>query len=366
MDFTPIKAIPDVSFYQDDNLTPQGIDFRVMAAKSEGVIIRAGQNTWIDPDFQYNWRAAKDAGLQRGAYWFYDSRTDPLVQAGLFVNLFNLDPPEWGLWCDIEEAYKGAYGGEANYKKFTAEVDRLFGGVTGVYTGNWWWAVHDMRDDAFWAKYPLWVAQYIGSAQYVTLPRPWKSAVLWQFTSSGDGMSYGVESKEIDLNYTSRAFYDLFGGATPPPTGEDMYYLELSNNSTLNYRTIRGANDTAHILGPYIGQINAGGQGKGVPADVFIYQEDVVVNGVVYAKAGDIWHHCFEANGNPIDGWVAEVHKGVRYLNVKTIGEPPPPAPEPGVTITGVRYSGELVFDYSDGKQEVWHISDAPLTKGPA
>jgi hypothetical protein len=44
----------------------------------------------------------------------------------------------------------------------------------------------------------------------------------------------------------------------------------------------------------------------------------------------------------------------------------PPPDPEPGVTITGVRYSGEVVFDYSNGTQEVWHISDAPLTKGPA
>lgn len=145
-----------------------------------------------------------------------------------------------------------------------------------------------------------------------------------------------------------------------------MYYLELSNNSTLNYRTIRAANGTAHILGAYIGQINAGGVGKGVLNDVFIYESDVISNGVTYAKSGDIWHHCIEANGNAIDGWVAEIHKGVRYLNVKAIGDPPPPAPEPGVTITGVRYSGEVVFDYSDGTQEVWHISDVPLTKGPA
>jgi len=52
----------DVSFYQDDNATPQQIDFQ--KAKSNGAgfaIIRVGQNLWVDPDFAYNWKKAKEA-----------------------------------------------------------------------------------------------------------------------------------------------------------------------------------------------------------------------------------------------------------------------------------------------------------------
>ena len=55
---------PDVSFYQDDPETPQGIDFRKMRASAGYVIIRAGQNAWVDSDFKINWREAKLAGLR--------------------------------------------------------------------------------------------------------------------------------------------------------------------------------------------------------------------------------------------------------------------------------------------------------------
>ena len=50
---------PDISFYEDDPATPQGIDFKKMRASAGYVIIRAGQNAWIDSDFKLNWREAK-------------------------------------------------------------------------------------------------------------------------------------------------------------------------------------------------------------------------------------------------------------------------------------------------------------------
>jgi len=68
---------PDVSFYQDDPQTPQGIDFAKLRANAGYVVIRAGQNLWADRDFKLNWREAKSVGLPRGSYWFYDSRADP-------------------------------------------------------------------------------------------------------------------------------------------------------------------------------------------------------------------------------------------------------------------------------------------------
>lgn len=44
----------DVSFYQDDPQTPQGINFPKMRQAAEFVIVRAGQNLWVDPDFKLN------------------------------------------------------------------------------------------------------------------------------------------------------------------------------------------------------------------------------------------------------------------------------------------------------------------------
>lgn len=82
---------PDVSFYQDEPTTPQGIDFVKMRASAEFVIIRAGQNLWPDSDFKYNWREAKIAMLPRGSYWFYDSRVAPKKQAELWVEQFEGD-----------------------------------------------------------------------------------------------------------------------------------------------------------------------------------------------------------------------------------------------------------------------------------
>ena len=82
---------PDVSFYQDDPGTPQEINFVRMNQTTDFVIIRAGQNLWVDSDFKNNWRRAKEAGLPRGSYWFYDSRADPRQQAELWFNLLNGD-----------------------------------------------------------------------------------------------------------------------------------------------------------------------------------------------------------------------------------------------------------------------------------
>ncbi|HEY2982233.1 MAG TPA: GH25 family lysozyme, partial [Anaerolineales bacterium] len=98
---------PDVSFYQDDPETPQGIDFAKMKLATDFVVIRAGQNLWPDPDFRYNWTEARRAKLRRGSYWFYDSRANPKRQAELWVEVLNGDLGELPLFADLEDSYGG-------------------------------------------------------------------------------------------------------------------------------------------------------------------------------------------------------------------------------------------------------------------
>jgi len=220
---------PDISFYEDDPETPQGIDFVKMRTTAGYVIIRAGQNLWPDPIFKYNWQQAKKAGTPRGAYWFYDSRVDPKRQAELYASLFEGDFGELPVFVDIEDTYKGQYAGWRKWYDFLERLKQLVNGKEiAIYTAFYYW-----RDNApnatlqatsleYFHQYPLWIASY--GTQPPAIPKPWTSTewLFWQYSESGDGKQYGVESNSIDLNYFNgdiaglRARFKLT--ETPPPT----------------------------------------------------------------------------------------------------------------------------------------------------
>lgn len=196
-----MQTIPDVSFWQSNPDTGAKINFALMRTKTPAVILRAGQNTWTDRDFKHNWKAAKAAGLARGAYWFYDSRTSAKVQAGLFADLLKDDPPELLAWFDAEEKYGGAFAGWQNWYNFMERFKDATGIPQGIYTGYYYWTERVQSADAqrYFSQYPLWIAAYNPTAPLV--PKPWKDWDIWQFTDNGDGTQYGVHSLNIDLNH---------------------------------------------------------------------------------------------------------------------------------------------------------------------
>lgn len=204
----------DVSFYQDDNNTPQQIDFSKMVSQGASfVIIRGGQNTWIDPDFQYNWTNSKI--FPRGSYWFYDDRANPLTQAGLFAGLFN-DKPEMEVWLDLELDYGGPYQGYANWKKFINEFRRLQPSITiGIYTGYYYInGKIPTSEYAYFSEMPLWLAWYTNDPSVVKIPSPWTSCLFWQFGTPSVGISWGCESIELDMNKfngTQESFNQRYG-----------------------------------------------------------------------------------------------------------------------------------------------------------
>lgn len=229
---------PDVSFYQDDPETPQGIDFFKMRDSAGYVIIRAGQNLWADTDFKGNWREAKLAGLPRGSYWFYDSRADPKRQAELWVQQFDDDFGELPLFGDFEETYNGTFKGWKNWYTFLERVKQLIpaGKEIGVYTGYYYWLenapspTYEASNLEYFHKYPLWIANY-GNPEPL-IPKPWTKNewLLWQYTDNGNGGLYGVESGNIDLNYFNgdltafRNRFKLTGGPLPPPPLPSKFY----------------------------------------------------------------------------------------------------------------------------------------------
>jgi GH25 family lysozyme M1 (1,4-beta-N-acetylmuramidase) len=134
---------PDVSFYQDNDATPQQIDFETMkAAGASFVIVRAGQRNYTDPDFAHNWQAAKQAGLPRGTYWLFDSRADPKEQARLWWELIKDDIGELPHFLDLEEKYGGSWSGWQHWYDMLYEFQRISKLPVeriGIYTGFYYW-----------------------------------------------------------------------------------------------------------------------------------------------------------------------------------------------------------------------------------
>src|SRR3989304_316015 len=96
---------------------------------------------------------------------------------------------------------------EANYKGYNYWVENPVS--TGIPAASL----------NYFKQYPLWIANYGVTKPLV--PKPWTEWTFWQFTDKGDGSIYGVESKNIDLNYFNgdlASFRQRFGLRESPPS----------------------------------------------------------------------------------------------------------------------------------------------------
>lgn len=317
----------DVSFYQDDNKTPQKIDFRKMKAWGASfVVIRAGQGLWVDEDFQDNWRNAREAGLPRASYFFYDPRVSPQTQALLFTSLFSNDKPEGRLWADFEfpASWGGSFSGWQNWRTFLDNIKPKY--RTGIYTADWWWrpnAVQKGADLAYFKQYPLWNATYNNNPANVILPAPWTRCILWQDGTPPVGIAAGVESKEIDHDKWNSEFdFNLEWGIQqpPPPPGGSMDFYEVLSVTPAETRSLRAD----HIItASHIDDLPPSGIAKAF-IDIFTYTGDLYVSGILRANTGDQWVHVFDINGRTVNGWMAVIHLKKVYTSLKLIVPPPP------------------------------------------
>ncbi|HRQ23758.1 MAG TPA: SH3 domain-containing protein [Anaerolineales bacterium] len=306
----------DISFWQDDPQTPEGIDFAKMRQNAEYVIIRAGQNLWTDRDFKVNWREAKRVGLPRGSYWFYDSRADPKQQAELWASIFSGDFGELPLFADFEDNYGGAFSGWRHWYTFLERIKQLAPGrEIGIYTAYYYWVQNTISVGIpaasldYFKQYPLWIANYGVSTPLV--PKPWTDWTFWQFTDKGNGPLYGVESLNIDLNYFNgdlpafRARFNLSDTPIPIPDPEPPSKFFRVTTGSLRVREGAGTN--------------------------FAQIGSIVLNEVVEeinANADRSWLQIRKLD-NSLTGWAfsAYLHRTAPPTDPDPTPEPPPPPP---------------------------------------
>lgn len=260
----PTKVlIVDTSKWQNDPDTPQNIDYVKMKSMGvEGVIMKAGQGDWVDRDFLVNWKNAKEAGLPRGAYWFYDNSYHPQKQAEAFLSL-KLEEAELGVWLDLESRISGQYMGWKNWYNFLVRLQQsLPRKLIGIYTGYYYWTEFTTGSGispaslSWFKQFPLWLAWYGNEPM---IPTPWKDLTLWQFTDLLEGKKYGVESEELDGNYFNgslQQYYEYFGldGTVQPPPGttnppEEPEIMEAKYDCVARYDVkVRPAPNTANTV----------------------------------------------------------------------------------------------------------------------
>ena len=326
----PSEAVdfPDVSFYQGV------IDFDKMAANTQAVIIRIGQNTWIDSQFERNYAEAKARGLKVGGYWFFDGRASSTTQANYIKQAMSGKSFEMELFIDWEKSYNGAYEGLKEVVALMQAVESLDVYDVGLYTGYYWF-VGNSNASTNGAQYsylsykPLWIAWY-STAGNVRIPPPWIDWTHWQYGTPSEGYLYGAETIEIDKNKHNGDLRKY--GITPPITGETMYY------KCVNSVVIRDAAE-------YPNSTIIGGLANGdvVRGEFIVTTNTSVPNWVHFGK---VWRN----------GVTPEVFDGYASANTRYLVEAPdfvppdetPPSPS-GPPTLHIRSDGNDIypaFDY--------------------
>lgn len=298
------------------------------------IITKATEGTsFLDATYAEYADGIRDAGIRLGAYHFM-APGDEIKQADWFCEILltvGLRGDEL-LACDMEVSGISL----EQIKRFIDRVEARTGirpilyssqlRLEGLYPG----AVCPEWLKGEW----LWIAEYPASPDSTNQIPVWivprgcsvNRIALWQYTD--DGVLGGIPGNNVDLNLINPTFAQAIGLTEPIFGGIPMpeQYFELTSTVTSEYRVIRKSPSKASIE---IGRMQAGWKARaGVTSqDVFVFSADAFEGTNKIAEKGDIWRRVFENNGRPIDGWMAEIHLGKRYLNVTMVGSTPPPPP---------------------------------------
>lgn len=191
----------DISHYNGDEATE--ID---QTDSLTFIICKATQGTTvIDPDFSENWKTIKAKKMILGAYHFYLTHEDPLLQAEHFLNtLRRHGKTDMVPIVDIEQQSLSintnhkASEIQKNFLLFLNHIERASGRIPMIYTAPAF--ANQYLTDTVFSKHPLWIAEYTNATK-PRIPVAWKKKghKIWQKSAS-----YKIDSHVTD--------YDIFYG----------------------------------------------------------------------------------------------------------------------------------------------------------
>ena len=181
----------DISHYQGD------INWKMLAQTRQGqfpvqfIFMKATEGgDYSDKRFVANFDSAKAHGFIRGAYHFYNPKTDADKQADFFINSVKLEPGDLPPVLDIEKKGKDIPKLQADLKYWLRRIENHYG-VKPIIYASYKFKNRYLNDSVF-NSYPYWIAHYyVDSVQY---KGDWK---FWQHTDVGT--LPGIK-EQVDLN----------------------------------------------------------------------------------------------------------------------------------------------------------------------
>ena len=183
----------------------ESVDF--LQLRNQGlVILKATEGaSGVDKRFNSRFSGLKVCGIRRGAYHFYRTNRDPIVQAEHFLatvgelqagDVLALDYET----CDIKglvqtiadlKVHKG------NALKFLLHIEKVTGIKCKFYTYHN--VIQEVGFGAEFAEYDLWYARYTSNTP-APAQGPWNKIWMWQY--SDKGTVPGVTG-DVDMNWMS-------------------------------------------------------------------------------------------------------------------------------------------------------------------
>lgn len=247
----------DSSRWQDIPSTPQYPNFQL--AYDRGLkfnYLKASQGVFTDQFYKIHWSICRKTPMLLGAYHFLQWDINPRRQAEYFYNVIKNDMGELPPVCDFEwwstipdNAFDILYNFLDRLRQLMPPNRKI-----AIYTAKAFWDRYGSKNN-YWKQYLLWIARY-GNIE-PDIPKPWTKdeLFLWQYTSKGDGLYYGMESKGLDLNKMDKDWYIKFGGKIegyeppkPPEKPEDELMKMVVISDTLRVRSAPNTNLETVIL----------------------------------------------------------------------------------------------------------------------
>ena len=181
----------DISHYQGD------INWKMLEQTRQGqfpvqfIFMKATEGgDYSDKRFVANFDSAKAHGFIRGAYHFYNPKTDADKQADFFINSVKLEPGDLPPVLDIEKKGKDIPKLQVDLKHWLRRIENHYG-VKPIIYASYKFKTKYLNDSVF-NSYPYWIAHYyVDSVQY---KGDWK---FWQHTDVGT--LPGIK-EQVDLN----------------------------------------------------------------------------------------------------------------------------------------------------------------------
>lgn len=157
----------------------------------------------VDKKFKKNWKHAKEAGLARGAYHFFNPYRDAVSQARNFIDIVSLQKGDLPPVLDIEQAgHLPKPLLQQRVSDWLVMVEKKYKIKPIIYTGA---DFYEQYLAGKFDEYPLWVAHYLVKDK----PRVNRNWSFWQHSESGrvNGINAYVDFNVF--NGDSTAFQQL-------------------------------------------------------------------------------------------------------------------------------------------------------------